>query len=307
LSIGATAATATTATALTIADNGTGTSTTADGFIALTSTGSILGAINYSGTHDFTITTLTDNVPNLTITNANTGTTGVLTVGHAAATALVGLTLNGAVQYTLASSSSAAAVTVSGATDNALVNLTLVGSGVKTITLGNGANTVVTGSGADVITLGTGANSVTGAAGGDTITLGAGSGASTLLYSAIAQTILGTVTSGATALTAATGTDIYTGLTAGDKIDLQALTAGLYTAGALGTTLNGATGGTIEIVRGTYASGIFTTAAGGADSVVQWNNLGTGGTTVATQETVVLVGFVNTGSTTTADGLITLA
>lgn len=160
------------ATGLTISDNGTGASATADGIGTLTSTGSVLGNISYSGTHAFTIGALADSVANLTITNANTGSTGVLTVGHNADTALVGLTLNGSVAYTLAASATAA-VTVSGSSDNQNVSLNFTGStGVDTITLGNGSNTIVTGASNDVITLGTGANTVTAGAGNDTITFG---------------------------------------------------------------------------------------------------------------------------------------
>ena len=159
-------------TGLTISDNGTGASATADGIGTLTSTGSVLGNISYSGTHAFTIGALADSVANLTITNANTGSSGVLTVSHNADTALVGLNLNGSVAYTLAASATAA-VTVSGASDNQNVSLNFTGStGVDTITLGNGANTIITGASNDVITLGTGANTVTAGAGNDTITLG---------------------------------------------------------------------------------------------------------------------------------------
>jgi S-layer protein len=303
---------ATTATTLTISDNGTGTSATADGFTtSLTSTGDVLGAINYSGTHAFTTALLVDNVANLAITNANTGTTGVFTVGGHTNTLLTAasLTLTGSVAYTGVYLSTSA-MTVSGATDNSVVNLTLAGAtGAKTVTLGNGADVVVTGAANDVITVGTGGNTITGAAGGDLITLGAGTASSAIVQSAAAQTILGSVTSGTTALTLAAGADRVVGLQAGDTINLTALTVNLYTAGALGTTLNGATGGIIEIVRGNWASatGIFTTSSTGTDSVLQFNNLGTGGADATTQETIVLVGFVNSASTTTIDGLITLA
>ena len=295
-------------TSLTISDNGSGSSLTADGIVTLTAAANLLGSISYSGTHAFTIGTLADTVANATITNANTGSTGVLTIGAFTDASLTNLTLNGSVALT-GTFANAAAVTISGATDNQASSITAVGAGVRTITLGNGGNTVVTGSGNDVITLGTGANTVTGAAGGDTITFGTHTGIDTVLYSATGQSILGSVTSGTTALTAANGADIYTGLHAGDSVSLAALTANAFTAGALGTSINGATGGTIEIVTGDWVSGtgVFTTNATGHDSIIQYNNLGTGGAVTGTQETIVLVGFVNTASTTTNDGVITLS
>jgi hypothetical protein len=273
---------------------------------SLTSTGNVLGAINYSGTHNFTIASLVDSVANLSITNANTGTSGVFTVTSHTDNSLATLSLIGSVAYTGVSTSTAA-ITVLGSTDHQNVSLTFAGAtGVKTITLGNGANTIVTGAVADVITLGTGGNTVTGAAAGDTITLGAGTVVSTMIYSAVSETIAGSVTSGTTVLSAAAGADIYTGLQVGDVISLAALTTTAYTAGSLSTTIN-AGGGDIDIVRGNWvaSTGIFSTSATGTDSIVQWDNDGSGtGTTI---ETVVLVGFVNTASTTTTDGVITLA
>ena len=305
LSIGAIA---TGQTALTISDNATGitaNSGVTDGIVVLTGTNDILGQINFSGTHAFTIGTLTDNVPNLTLANANTGTSGVLTVGTHTAAALTSLTLTGSVALT-GVYANAGAMTISGATDNSIVNITATGAGVKTITLGNGANILVTGAGNDVITVGTGGNTITAAAGGDVVTLGAGTASSAIVYSAVAQTIQGAVTSGTTALTAAAGADRVIGAIAGDTINLTAWGTGLFTAGALSTTIN-AGGAAIDIVRGNWvaATGIFTSSATGTDSIVQWDTDGVGVAGVI--ETVVLVGFVNTASTTTTAGLITLA
>ena len=278
---------------------------------ALEGNNGLLGQINFSGTHAFTIGNLFDSVANLTITNANTGTAGVLTVSfhlNGLPTA-ASLTLTGSVAYIGNYNSATGAMTVSGATDNQAVNLTMnAATGIKTVTLGNGANIVVTGGAADVITVGTGGNTITGAAGGDLVTLGAGTASSAIVYSAVGQSFLGAITSGVTALTTAAGADRVIGATAGDTINLTALTNNLFNAGALGTTLNGATGATIQIVRGNWASatGIFTTSATGSDSLLQFNDLGTFGG-IGSQENVVLVGFVNTASTTTNDGLITLA
>ncbi len=295
----------TSATTLTISDNNTSTATSSIGTLNAVS----LANISYSGTHAFGISTLEDNaVTTLIITNANTGSTGVLSVGTADFTndSLTSLTLNGSIEFngTLGSTDG---LTISGATDHQNVRISAGVAGIKTITLGNGDNTITTGSGADVMTLGSGANNVTGGAGGDKITFAAHTGVDVVKYTLAGQTATGTVTSGSTALTAANGYDIYTGLQAGDQIDLQDLTGGAYTSGALGTTLNGATGGTIVIVRGTYvaSTGIFTTSSTGTDSIVQWDSNGSG--TSGNTETIVLVGFVNSASTTTVDGLITLA
>jgi len=87
----------------------------------------------------------------------------------------------------------------------------MTGGGIKTITLGNGANIIVTGAAADVITVGTGANTITGAAGADAITVGAGH---TTVDRFILNTVTGTSTdSGQTVVAGAgndTGADTYT-------------------------------------------------------------------------------------------------
>ena len=308
---------------MTISDNGTGASATADGIGTLIASGNTLGSISYSGTHAFTIGALADNVANLSITNANTGTTGVLTVAHNADANLASLTLTGAVAYTLASSSSGAAVTVSGATDNQNVSLTFAGAGVKTVTLGNGANTVVGGSAADVITLGTGANDVNAGAGADKVTFGAHTAADT--YRILAAAGAG---GGDSATFAVPGTntistttmDKVTGLQLGDKIQFTA-TAGLYTGVAnapLGLVANGTsytdvsavvlTSNAIEIVKDTYSSvaNTFVGSATGTDSLVVYDSDAVVGTTA--YESIVLVGYV-AGTVTGiggAAGLVTL-
>lgn len=299
-------ASASTATTLTISDNDTSTGLSA--LTAHTSTGNVLGNIAYSGTHAFAITTLTDNVANATVTNANTGTTGVLTIGTWSDANMAGLTLNGSVALTSGTFALNGAATFSGATDNQIVNITASGGGVKTVTLGNGADTIVTGAAADVITLGTGANSVTGLAGGDTVTFSTThSGVDTVIYTAAAQTFAAAVTSGTTALTAAAGADIYTGLKAGDTINLTAITADLY-VNTFGTSAVLAAGGTgdFSLLKGGYVAGtgIFTISSSGTDSILQWDS--NGSAAAGNVETVVLVGFAGTASSTT-DGLITLA
>ena len=319
-------------TSLAISDNGTGTSATADGIGSLTSTGNVLGNLSYSGTHAFTIGALADSVANLTISNANTGTTGVLTVSHSADTALVGLTLNGSVAYTLAASNTAAnAVTVNGATDNQKVSLDFTGSsGVHTITLGNGANTVVVGSGADVITLGTGANKVTGGAGADTVTFGTHTGVDLINLKAVATAASATVgtdsgaDSGVFAVPASnsistTTFDVVSGMKAGDTVQLTAASysgapaaaLGLIANGAAFTTLNGVTlsDNAVEMVRGTYDSvgKTFVGSATGTDSLMVYDSNATVGKNG--YEAVVLVGYVQNTVTGIggAQGLVTLS
>ena len=164
------------------------------------------------------------------------------------------------------------------------------------------------GSGIDTITgnniVGKG-NILSGGAGKDVITFGSNAAGviNGLVYKAAGETFQGTIISGTTQLTAA---DVITGLGSGDTIDLTALTPNSFTLGALGTTLASADGGTIALVKGNYnaTSGIFTVNASGTDSVLRWDAEGTDVNTVI--ETIVLVGFAGSGSTTN-DGLITLA
>lgn len=252
-------------TTLTISDNSNG--TTGGSITTLTSQGAVLGTINYSGSHAFAIGTLADSVPNLVINNANTGTAGVLTIGGGAAhadNALVSLTLNGSVVYTGTNNSTNAA-TLNGATDNSAVNVTWNGAtGVKTITLGNGNNTIVTGGAADVITVGSGTNSITAAAGADAITLGshATTVVDTIIYSAANQ-------GGATLTVGAGGTlaagDLVTGFqVAADIINVNAATPQALhgaTAGALLNQINTTATGNVYVNTSSTLGGNAATVA----------------------------------------------
>ena len=307
---------ATTSTTLTIADNGTGTSATADGFTtSLTSTGNVLGSINYSGTHNFTTVLLVDNVANATVTNANTGTTGVFTIGGWTDANMVGLTLNGSVALTGVFAANAAASFL-GSTDNSAVSITAVGGGIKTVTLGNGANTVITGAAADKITLGTGANSVTAGAGADTIVFGTHTGVDTVVQAAAANS--GAFAAPGTNTISTTAFDVVTGLKAGDKISLAAFVGaiahandGLAAVDAVAAnTLVGvaATDNNEIFVRGTFDSvgKTFVGSATGVDTLVVYD----GDITNAgqAQEAIVLVGYValTVAGINAAAGLITL-
>ena len=290
---------------LTITDNDT--STGASGITTLTAAS--LANLAYSGTKAFSTAIAGDNAAAVTISNANVGTTGVLTIGTSALDLATKITLVGSVAATL-TSSYAGSQKVVGGSDNSNVSVTLTGSGVKTVTLGNGDNTVATLSGADVITLGSGANTVTPGSGADTITFDvAHTGIDTVVYGAAGETGTATITNANVVISAATGYDVITGFHAGDKIDLTALTAAAY-AGTVVTTdyLSTAVGtaGNINMVRGNYntLTGYFTSSSTGADTLVQWDSNGT--TALGNVESALLIGFANTGSTATTDGLITL-
>ena len=308
----------TASTSLSISDNGTGTSATADGIGTLTASSNTLGTINYSGSHAFTIGTLADTVANLTITNTNTGTSGVLTVsGHTDAN-LAGLTLNGSVAltgtYTLTGAAS-----VNGSTDNSAVSLTMSGGGVKTVSLGNGGNTIVTGAAADVITLGTGANTVTAGAGADKITFGAHTGVDKIIQSAAGDS--GTFTTPASNTISTSSFDIVTGLKTGDTVKLSAYNIGGLTAATTGnlSTANATAASTLVVlgttdnadyfVRGTFdATGkTFVGSATGADTLFVYDGNAASGTTA--QEAVVLVGYVapSVTSVNATLGVVTLS
>jgi S-layer protein len=277
-----------------------------------TLTAANIASLSYAGSASYAIDTLAGNVvPTLTISNSNTSpTSGQLTIGALTNATATKVFLNGAVALT-GTFNNAALTRIVGGSDDSAVSITATGAGGKTITLGNGANTIVSGAGSDTITTGLGASKVTGAAGGDTINFGAGhSGVASVIYSATGETSTGAVTSGSTVVSAAAGYDIVSGLRAGDTIDLQALTGGLYAGAntAISTSIIAAgANGDIAIVRGNWSAvtGYFATSATGTDSLVQWDSNGTTG--AGNIESIILVGFVNTASSSTADGLVTLA
>jgi hypothetical protein len=210
-------------TSLTISDNDTSVSVTATPANSTIGTLFVntLSQINYSGTKSFNITAIDgDGASGVSLVNANTGTTGVLTIGAATLAAgsatngisdnsLTSLRLTGSVQASVITANTAN-VTVSGATDNQRVHFThnsSTGTG-DTITLGNGANVIVESGGAtvnavtqvgsfnaDTITLGSGANNVTGGLGADTVTFAAHGSAVTINLSA-ATAVTGTSTTG---------------------------------------------------------------------------------------------------------------
>ena len=290
---------------LTIKD--TDTSTGASGITLLTA-GS-LANLSYSGTHAFTTALAAGNTAKaVTISNANTGTSGVLTIGTTALNSATKITLTGSVAATLTSTVEAAQKLTAG-TDNSNISFSnTAGTAVKTIVAGNGNNTITTGGGADVITLGNGANTVTPGAGGDTITFDASHiGVDALVYGAASETAQGVVTNGNVVISAATGYDVITGMHTGDTIDISAL--GTFTAGNTAVLTNyiaaADTNGDIAIIRGNYntAVGFFTKSSTGTDTLIQWDS--NGASANGSVETILLVGTVSSATAATA-GVITL-
>jgi hypothetical protein len=107
--------------------------------------------------------------------------------------------------------------------------------------------------------------------------------------------------------------DVVRGLVAGDKINLNTMGNGVATANLVfaATNLAGANvvhGGAqdVSFAAGTYnaASGIFTFAANGTDTLMTYGDVA--GAATAAFESVVLVGFHITTAATAAAGVITL-
>jgi len=304
---------------LTINDNDTSTAaTTFTGGV----TGNSLTNINFTGSHAVNLGALTDNLASISISNVNTGTTGVATItGHTDAN-LSSLTLSGSIALTGTYALNGAA-SVSGASDNSIVSLTMSGGGNKTITLGNGNdsvttaggvdtinlgngnNTVVSGAGADVITLGTGANTVTPGAGADRVTFGthASGVVDAVVVLATSETYsAATAATIVSATTALTGIDTFTGMRTGDTFSIAGI-SNTFT-GATATTIAGATGTAVSLVRGSFntTSNVFTTSSTGADTLLVYDADAAGVATVV--EAVALIGYV--GSGTVAAGVLTL-
>ena len=302
---------------LTISDNDTSSGTSSQ---ITDLTDAHLTNINYSGSHAFAIPTVhvtggvSSDATSFTVTNANTGTTGVLTLGSTNAIALSAaskITLKGSVAATItnAATPTSGVVTVSGSTDNSTVSYTGSGSGInQNVTLGNGGNSttaqvVTTGTGTDTITVGTGYNTITPGNGGDTITFAAGhtGGADKVVFATAASPMSAAndaIVNGATVMNSATGFPVIYGLIAGDKIDTGFTTMALASPNAINTN----TSGKYDFVDGNYnqSTGVFTKSVTGTDTLLQWYDA-----TASHQDNVIIVGFAMS-SPTIATGVITL-
>jgi Ca2+-binding RTX toxin-like protein len=167
---------------------------------------------------------------------------------------------------TLDAKLAANALTLTGTSSADSIDLTGYGSGV-TVNSGAGNDTVTSGAGADTINLGSGNNTVV-----------------------IGTNTTGVVVNGSVIST--TGLDKVTGFAYGDTLQLP------FTASAIATTLAGATGTTIAVVRGTYSASAnaFVPSTSGQDSMVVFDADGTSSGSVL--QGVVIVGNATlTGST----------
>lgn len=289
---------------LTIKD--TDTSTGASNIGTLTATS--LANISYSGTKNFATAIASDTAASFTASNANTGSTGVLTI-NSSTIAATKITLSGSVAATLTDSATGS-VKVSAASDNQNLTLDLHAtdsSHSDNITVGNGTNVIKAGAGTNTITTGSGANTVTPTYGsannGETITFGSHAGVVDTIVLSAAQSTAGAVTNGSTVLSAAVGTVMVYGMLAGDAIDLHNIST---TEGStIDAVYNNAAGNAnyVDVILGNYntVTGTFTKSSTGTDTLVEYN------TAASTQNEIVLVGFAGTATNfSAATGVITI-
>ena len=155
---------------LTIVDNDTSTGTSS-GITTFTNPATF-SSLSYSGSQAFSIGSfgVTDTATTISLTNANTGTNGVLTIGGLTLSAAKTINLNGSIAATITDTSTGGVV-ISGGTDNQKVAITLTGAlagKTDTITLGNGGATTAAAqtvsdnsvAGTVNITVGTGYNTI---------------------------------------------------------------------------------------------------------------------------------------------------
>jgi S-layer protein len=249
------------------------------------------------------------------LTNTNTTVTSVnasgLTVGSfiwttgalAGASTIHGSLLGG---DTINAAAAQATVTIiETAGTNSITGSSTIAS---TLTGGTGADTILGGAGRDIIVGGGGADQITGGVGADSITV----------TSTTSDTFYVLGDSGANTSTTIqpselTSTfDIITGASAGFQIHLSTLmgtVAGGYATANLGLSSANLAGVAdhVEFARGTYNSGAgtFTYAANGADTALTYD-ASTAGDGSA-YESIILVGYETSASTTAALGVISLA
>ena len=265
------------------------------------------GVVNISGATAFS---LTEDAAGGALTYNGSTATGALTINLAAATTTAPTLSGGSGNDTL-TGANAVANTINGNAGNDnitggnLADTINGGAGNDTIDGGTGADSLVGGDGDDTITAGTGAtnDSITGGAGADIINLGgAASGDDTVLMTAAGQTFsaasAAAIVPGTTVLT---GLDVINGAIAGDIVSLAGISATF--TGAVATTIGGASGTTVALVRGDFINNIFSTNPAGAQSLLVYDVDGAGtGTAV---EAIIFVGFA--GTATVAAGVVTLA
>jgi hypothetical protein len=234
------------------------------------------------------ITTLTDNIANASITNANTGGTGALAIGGWTDASMIGLALNGNVALT-GTFLNATGITVAGSTDHAPVTLSLGNAGAgltNTVILGNGIDSVTdaTTAGAVHITLGTSnGDTIIALSGGNNATfsetaiVGAHTAADNFSVSAIgANTTFNTVITGAQTGDVVTITDHAVG-TVIAQVAAVSVAAGItaaFAAAGLHAEASFTFGGNTYMAESTHAAG----AEVAGDTVIELVGLHTFGT-----------------------------
>jgi S-layer protein len=304
----------TNSTTLTIADNNTSSATSTWG--GITSVGNALGNIAFTGSKAFTVTALVDNVANLTISNTNTGDTGVVTFTNNwenTNTGASSVTLTGSVAINADLSDSTSVVSVAATTNNQAVQF-------------------YTGNQNDIINLGSGVTYVRGAVGADKVSIVADGNIDHIQLATDAGAAggeSGTYANQVTNSISTTTFDVYTGYNIGDKIEVGTsanggafgapgtyATIGGNADGQMVTAANSATSvvtatiadNSVTLIRGSYTGGGTNTFVGsstGADTLLVIDTDTDNGTTA--YEAVVLVGYVNTGTYAAAvTGILTL-
>lgn len=264
---------------------------------------------------------LTNTSTTLTSVNASgltgTGSYGGLTFTSGALASAATILGGSAGTNTVDFSAAVAAVTYTGGTGADTINFASANALNNTITLGNGANyvygnggtgltattgnnTVIGGTGVDTIATGTGADTIVGGGGADVIT--AGAGADTITLSGNTSTIIqGATASGvnnATTLQTSVITttfDVIYGAAAGDLLDL-----GLANGAVIQSLNLAAVDSKVVFAHGTYAAGVFTYSATGADTLVSYDS-------GSDNEAIVLVGYSGAATAATlSSGVVTL-
>lgn len=241
--------------------------------------------------------TLSGSSTTLNISGAgNFASSGVITAGSVNVTSTGTINASGANKVlSFDASANNAAITFN---DSAATSAAILkgGNGGVTFT-GSGFN--------DIISVGSGTNNVTGGAGADLITINHGSATNvTTLTIATPASDSGDATGFAastavpTAAFSTTAMDIVTGFKAGDKVQLTGLTTGTTLLNNASTT-GAATAGDVILVKGTYSASAntFTASTSGTDSALVYDSNGT--TAGGTYQTIVLVGYVDSGSADT--------
>ena len=212
------------------------------------------------------------------------------------------------------SGTAANSVNVSGVTGAEKITLTGSNTTGTTFTGSAGKDSITAGDGNDTISGGAGADTIQGGVGSDSMTGGSGNDA--FVYNGTANetgvvTLSAAVTVGTTFSIGTSGYDVITDFATGDAVVLGSnydtpTTVITATAGTLTTTQidyfdTRDSTYAMAVLRGDYASGVFTTSASGADSIVLFDQATAASGVV---QFVLLVGYA--GATADDDGTVSV-